>query len=47
MKLFIPFVVFSFALLFYSCEQKTEENLDLDNKVKKIEEVNKLQKTVI
>jgi len=47
MKLFLPLILFSFALLFYSCEQKTEENLDLDNKVKKIEEVNKLQKTVI
>ncbi|NBU46400.1 MAG: DUF1573 domain-containing protein [Flavobacteriales bacterium] len=46
-KILIIFFLFSLGLLFYSCEQKTEKNFDIDNKVKKIEEVNKLQKTVI
>jgi hypothetical protein len=30
-----------------SCEQKTEKNMELENRMKKINEVNKLKKTVI
>ena len=39
--------LFYFVFLVMSCEQKTEDKLDIENKIKKIEEVNKLQKTVI
>ena len=47
MSLRISFFLFYLVFLVASCEQKTEDKLDMENKIKKIEEVNKLQKTVI
>lgn len=47
MSLRFSSLLFYFVFLVMSCEQKTEDKLDIENKIKKIEEVNKLQKTVI
>ena len=39
------FLIFSF--LFFSCEQKSDDNLHLDQRIGKIKEVNNLEKTVV